>query len=62
MSDPTGFVPDPLDTLLQPPSGDGDDALRRRLLERTTRALRRRHRLRIVARIAALVACFVAGR
>ena len=61
MSDPTGFVPDPLDDLLRRPSGEGGDALCARLQQRTTRVLRRRRRLRVVARIATLAACFVAG-
>jgi hypothetical protein len=61
MNDPAGVVPDPLDGLLQPPAGEADDALRRRLLQQTTRVLRRRGRLRIVARLAALAACFAMG-
>lgn len=61
MSDPASFVPDPLDGLLRPPSGEADDALRRGLLEQTTRVLRRRRRLHIVALAAALAACFLAG-
>ena len=62
MSDPAGFVPDPLDGLLQPPApGEAGDGLLLRLLQQTTRVLRRRRRLRIVALAAALAACFVAG-
>src|SRR5947209_3929303 len=62
MSEPTHVTPDPLDPLLRPTaSGEADEALRRRLLERTTRALRRRRRLRSVAWAAALAACYAAG-
>ena len=61
MTDPASVVPDPLDSLLQARSGETGDALRRRLLEQTTRVLRRRGRLTVVARIAALAACFAMG-
>jgi hypothetical protein len=61
MTEPTNITPDPLDGLLRPPPGEADPALRRRLLERTTRTLRRRRRLRIVVWAAALAACYVLG-
>jgi hypothetical protein len=61
MTEPTDIQPDPLDDLLRAPPGEADEALRHRVLERTTRALRRRHRLRLVAWAAALAACYAAG-
>ena len=61
MTEPTNIVPDPLDGLLRPPPGGADEALRRRLLERTTRTVRGRRRLRIVVWAAALAACYILG-
>ncbi len=62
MTEPNSIIPDPLDDLLHPPSpGEGDEVLRRRLLDRTIRALRGRRRLRVVVWAAALAACYVAG-
>ncbi len=61
MTEPTNIIPDPLDGLLRPPAGESDPVLQGRLLERTTRALRRRRRLRVVAWAAALAACYAAG-
>ena len=61
MTEPNNVIPDLLDGLLRPPSpGEGDEALRRRLLERTT-ALRRGRRLRVAVWATALAACYVAG-
>jgi hypothetical protein len=62
MPESTDFTPDPLDDLLRPAVTAGaDEALRRRLLDQTTRALRGRRRRRVVAWAAALAACYVAG-
>ncbi|HVS39049.1 MAG TPA: hypothetical protein VMS17_26050 [Gemmataceae bacterium] len=61
MTEPTNIVPDPLDELLHRPDADDAEVLRRRLLERTTRSLRRRRRLRVVGWAAALAACYLAG-
>ncbi len=61
MTETNSILPDPLDGLLRPPPGEADEALRRRLLERTTRALRRGRRLRVAVWATALAACYVAG-
>jgi len=62
MTEPTDIVPDPMDALLGPPTPSGaEEALRRRLLARTTGALRRRRRLRLAVWAAALVTCYAAG-
>jgi hypothetical protein len=53
--------PDPLEELLAPPAPGDPAGLRDWLRERTTRLLRRRRRLRLLARAAALAACFAAG-
>jgi hypothetical protein len=53
---------DPLDELLTPPSAPEDGTkLRQALLARSTDVLRRRRRLRQVAGVGALAACFLAG-
>jgi hypothetical protein len=62
MPESTGFAPDPLDDLLRPAVASGaDEALRRRLLNQTTRVLRSHRRRRVVVWVAALAACYVAG-
>jgi hypothetical protein len=62
MPESTDFTADPLDDLLRPPvAAVADEALRRRLLDQTTRALRGRRRRRVVAWAAALAACYLAG-
>jgi hypothetical protein len=62
MPESTDFTPDPLDDLLRSSVVAGADAaLRRRLLDQTTRALRGRRRRRVVGWAAALAACYVAG-
>jgi hypothetical protein len=53
--------PDPLDELLAPPLPGDNVALRQGLWEQTSQVLRRRRRLRGLARAAALAACYVAG-
>jgi hypothetical protein len=62
MNEPNNIFPDPLDAMLPPRApSEADEPLRRRLLERTTRALRRRRRVRFVAWATALAACYAAG-
>jgi hypothetical protein len=62
MTEPTNIVPDPFDELLGArAAGEGHEALHQRLLERTTRALRRRRSLRVLAWSAALVVGYAAG-
>jgi hypothetical protein len=62
MPESTDFNTDPLDDLLRLPVAAGaEEALRRRLLDRTTRALRGRRRRRVVGWAAALAACYIAG-
>jgi hypothetical protein len=62
MPESIGFTPDPLDDLLRPAvATGGDETLRRRLLDQTTRSLRSRRRRRVAAWVAALAACYVAG-
>jgi hypothetical protein len=53
--------PDFCDDLLAPPTTGDVSPLQRGLLERTTRALRRRHWLRRLGWAAALAACYAAG-
>jgi hypothetical protein len=53
---------DQLDDLLTPPPSPSDGTtLRQELLARTTGVLRRRRRLRQIAWVGALAACFIAG-
>jgi hypothetical protein len=55
-------APDPLEALLAPPVAPGGDAgLREAVFRRTAEVLRRRRRLRALARGGALAACYLAG-
>jgi hypothetical protein len=53
--------PDPLDSMLRPPSAPDNQALQRAVYGQTRRLLRRRRRLRQIAYAAALAASFAAG-
>jgi hypothetical protein len=61
MSDFSELPADPLDALLRPRPVAAPDDFRQRVLARTTVLLRRRRRLKALARVAALAACYVAG-
>ena len=62
MPESSGFTPDSLDELLRPSgAAGGDERLRRRLLDQTTRTLAKPPAPALFAWVAALATCYVAG-
>jgi hypothetical protein len=61
MDDTHDSQPDAIEDLLKPPPVPENDPLRQALLARTTQRVRRRRRVKRVALIGAMAACYLAG-